>query len=92
MDWYNFEADEAHRKRERAKAKELRKSPWWKRQLAKGFCHYCEARFSSAELTMDHIVPVARGGKTTKGNVVAACKTCNSKKAYHTPVDQLLED
>jgi 5-methylcytosine-specific restriction endonuclease McrA len=31
---------------------------------------------------MDHIVPLIRGGKTTRGNVVPACKECNNKKKY----------
>ncbi|MCB0357119.1 MAG: HNH endonuclease [Bdellovibrionales bacterium] len=41
-------------------------------------------------MTMDHKVPIARGGKTTKGNVVAACKKCNTAKKHLTPAEQLL--
>jgi hypothetical protein len=40
-----------------------------------------------AELTMDHIVPVVRGGRSTKGNVVPCCKECNSRKKYLLPVE-----
>jgi 5-methylcytosine-specific restriction endonuclease McrA len=29
---------------------------------------------------MDHIVPIAKGGKSTKGNVVPCCSDCNAKK------------
>jgi 5-methylcytosine-specific restriction endonuclease McrA len=36
---------------------------------------------------MDHIVPMARGGKSTKGNVVPSCKECNNKKKYMLPVE-----
>ncbi len=36
---------------------------------------------------MDHIVPMARGGKSTKGNVVPACKECNNKKRYMLPIE-----
>jgi 5-methylcytosine-specific restriction endonuclease McrA len=36
---------------------------------------------------MDHIVPLARGGTTTPGNVVPACKDCNKKKGVDTPID-----
>ncbi len=36
---------------------------------------------------MDHIVPMARGGKSTKGNVVPACKVCNNKKKYMLPIE-----
>lgn len=67
-------------RRERAKARELRQSPWWKRKRAAGVCHYCGETFPPAELTMDHIVPLARGGRSTKGNLVPACKPCNTEK------------
>ncbi len=76
--------------REREKARELRKSQWWKNELAKGKCHYCGGTFPSDELTMDHVIPVARGGRSEKGNVVPACKECNNKKKYLTPVEQVL--
>jgi 5-methylcytosine-specific restriction endonuclease McrA len=36
---------------------------------------------------MDHIVPMIRGGKTTKGNIVPACKECNTKKKYLLPIE-----
>jgi 5-methylcytosine-specific restriction endonuclease McrA len=36
---------------------------------------------------MDHVVPLARGGRSTKGNSVVCCKDCNNKKKYFTPVD-----
>jgi len=29
---------------------------------------------------MDHLVPLSRGGRSTKGNVVPACKRCNTGK------------
>ncbi|MEZ4578779.1 MAG: HNH endonuclease [Desulfobacterales bacterium] len=29
---------------------------------------------------MDHIVPISKGGQSTKNNVVPCCKTCNSEK------------
>jgi 5-methylcytosine-specific restriction protein A len=40
---------------------------------------------------MDHIVPIARGGKSTKGNVVPCCKKCNNEKKYLTPVEMKLK-
>lgn len=79
--------DEIDIKRERQKARDLRGSQWWKRRLAKGVCHYCDGRFSPSELTMDHIVPISRGGRSSKGNVVPACKTCNNKKKYLLPME-----
>jgi 5-methylcytosine-specific restriction protein A len=39
---------------------------------------------------MDHVVPVARGGKSAKGNVVASCKECNNRKKLMTPAEQLM--
>jgi 5-methylcytosine-specific restriction enzyme A len=69
-----------HVKRERSKARELRASQWWKQEIGKGVCYHCGVRFQRDDLTMDHLIPLARGGKTTKKNVVVACKQCNSQK------------
>lgn len=74
-------------RRERAKARDLRRSQWWKRRLAKGICHYCGHPTPPDKLTMDHIVPIARGGRSTKGNVVTACKNCNTKKRQMLPME-----
>lgn len=81
------ETDEAAIGRERQKARDLRRSEWWKRRLAKGRCHYCGRSFPPKELTMDHIVALARGGRSTRGNVVPACKDCNNKKKYMVPIE-----
>lgn len=80
-------AGEEHIKREKAKARELRGSQWWKRKRASGLCHYCGRKFKPTELTMDHLVPVARGGRSTHGNLVPACKECNSRKKYLLPTE-----
>ncbi len=74
-------------KRERAKARGLRESQWWKRRVADGVCHYCGRRVGRRNLTMDHVVPLGRGGRSTRGNVVPACKACNSKKQSLVPVE-----
>lgn len=84
---YAYDLDEAQVKRERHKARELRSSQWWKRRIAKGKCHYCGMPVPPSELTMDHMVPIARGGKSTKGNLVPACKTCNNKKKQLLPME-----
>jgi 5-methylcytosine-specific restriction endonuclease McrA len=91
-DWIDIKKDPQHVARERAKARQLRKSPWWQQQLDKGICHYCGKKFDAEELTMDHIVPVVRGGKSTKGNVVACCKACNNDKKYLTPAEMILRE
>ena len=82
-----IQVSEEEIKKERAKARELRKSRWWMQRRAKGICHYCRRHFPPSELTLDHIVPLVRGGKTTKGNVAAACKQCNTKKKYLLPME-----
>ncbi len=69
-------------RRERARARELRASQWWKRKRAAGICHYCGGTFPPRELTMDHLVPLVRGGRSTRGNLVPACKDCNNKKKH----------
>jgi 5-methylcytosine-specific restriction endonuclease McrA len=87
MDLFSVEMDEGAIRKEKDKARRLRQSQWWKRQLGRGCCHYCRKRIPPSELTMDHIVPLVRGGKTKKGNVVPACKECNNKKKYLLPVE-----
>ena len=84
---YVYDLDASDLKKERYKARDLRESQWWKRRLAKGVCHYCGRRMSPRELTMDHIVPIARGGRSIKGNVVTACKECNNKKKQLLPME-----
>jgi 5-methylcytosine-specific restriction enzyme A len=80
-------ADEQHLRREKARARALRSSQWWKRKRADGVCHYCGNKFKPSELTMDHLVPIVRGGGSVRGNVVPACKECNSKKRYLLPTE-----
>ena len=90
--WIDIQADPVHIARERKKARALRKSCWWQQMLNRGICHYCGKKFSPDELTMDHVVPVARGGKSTQGNIVPCCKECNNRKKYLTPAEILLRD
>ncbi len=78
---------EEHLKREKAKARELRASQWWKNLRGRGECYYCKKRFNAKDLTMDHAIPISRGGKSTKSNIVPACKECNNKKKYLLPVE-----
>jgi len=84
---FMIQVSEAEVKKEREKARLLRRTRWWKQRLARGLCYYCQRRFPPAGLTMDHIVPLIRGGKTTKGNVVAVCQECNRKKKYLLPME-----
>lgn len=91
-EWIDIRKDDRHVAREREKARALRKSAWWRQQLQKGVCHYCGRQVGAGALTLDHVVPVARGGTSTKGNVVPACKACNSEKKYLTPAERILAE
>jgi 5-methylcytosine-specific restriction endonuclease McrA len=73
--------------REKSKARDLRKTQWWQNKIAQEICYYCGRKTARKELTMDHIVPLARGGKSSKGNVVACCKICNTKKKTMLPLE-----
>ena len=79
--------DEKQIRTERAKAREMRRSAWWKQKRSSGRCFYCEKEVGAAALTMDHKVPIIRGGRTTKGNVVPACKACNDDKKHRLPTE-----
>src|ERR1041385_7093361 len=84
--------DPARMRKEREKARELKKTQWWLDQLNRGICHYCEKKFNRSELTMDHVVPLARGGTSAKGNIVPACRDCNRDKKLGTPAEKLLSE
>ena len=51
-------------------------------------CAYCGTR--KERLSIDHIIPKSRGGKTTFENCVAACRTCNLKKGGRTPREAVM--
>jgi 5-methylcytosine-specific restriction protein A len=81
------DSSEAQIKKERAKARELRKSRWWQNLIQKTNCYYCQIELDRNSVTMDHIVPISRGGRSTKGNVVPCCKECNNKKRSMTTIE-----
>ena len=78
---------EQHIRREKEKARRLRQSAWWTRKIGAGLCYYCGRKVGRTELTMDHVVPLSRGGRSTKGNLVPACKDCNNRKKYLLPIE-----
>ncbi|HEY1080056.1 MAG TPA: HNH endonuclease [Bdellovibrio sp.] len=92
MDHFFSPASPEHQKREKAKARELRMGQWWKQEVGKGLCYHCGQKFKPAELTMDHLIPIARGGKSNKNNCVPSCKDCNNKKGYKTRAEMALEE
>jgi 5-methylcytosine-specific restriction protein A len=91
MTFFDIDKDPQHVAKERQKARKLKQSGWWKNKLASGVCHYCGEKFRPQELTLDHVVPLARGGVSNKSNIVCACKDCNKNKEVATPVDLILE-
>lgn len=48
-------------------------------------CQYCGCRFSTANLSLDHVVPRSQGGGASWTNLVASCLKCNVKKGGRTP-------
>ena len=48
-------------------------------------CQYCGNGFDGSDLTLDHVNPRSKGGKTDWTNIVAACRPCNARKADRTP-------
>jgi len=43
-------------------------------------CQYCGIKLSHSETTIDHVIPVSKGGTLTWENAVTACKECNNRK------------
>ncbi len=88
MDSFGFDGmDEAEIRTERAKAREMRKTRWWQQKTASGECYYCLQIVSFQELTMDHLVPLTRGGRSTRDNLVPSCKECNTRKKNMLPLE-----
>lgn len=87
-DFFGFDGtDEAEIRTERAKAREMRKSRWWQQKTASGRCYYCQQTVPYRELTMDHLVPLTRGGRSTRDNLVPSCKSCNNQKKNMLPLE-----
>ena len=87
MSEYYAPVDPDELKRQRARARALRASGWWKRRISTGVCYYCRRQVGHEALTMDHLVPLGRGGTSIRGNVVPACKECNTRKKSLLPIE-----
>jgi hypothetical protein len=57
MDYFISTVTDKEIKKEKQKARDLRKTQWWKHKRAEGKCYYCGGEIPPKELTMDHIVP-----------------------------------
>lgn len=53
---------------------------------------YCGQRFEPDELTVDHVQPQVRGGDRSGGNLVTACRACNTLKGHRRLTDFLREN
>lgn len=87
-DFFDFDApDDREIRAERDKARALRKTRWWQQKTASGLCYYCGKKVKFKEITMDHLVPLSRGGRSTKDNLVPCCKKCNNLKKSMLPLE-----
>ncbi len=50
-------------------------------------CQYCGDEFPTSDLTFDHVLPVAQGGRKDWENIVTCCVTCNRRKGGRTPAE-----
>lgn len=50
-------------------------------------CQYCNVRIEPSKLTLDHVLPQSRGGKSIWENLVTCCRSCNGKKGDRTPAE-----
>ena len=48
-------------------------------------CQYCNKKFPTSELNIDHVIPKSHGGTNTWTNLVCSCIKCNQKKRDRTP-------
>ena len=87
-EYLDFDAPaDAEIRAERDKARALRKTRWWQQKTAPGRCYYCAKDVPFKDITMDHLVPLARGGRSTKDNLVPSCKPCNNLKKSMMPLE-----
>jgi 5-methylcytosine-specific restriction endonuclease McrA len=58
------------------------------------YCHYCNRPLTRRRATIDHVVPLASGGKDTRDNYVLCCQRCNRMKGTMTEAEwkQILDD
>ena len=48
-------------------------------------CQYCDSRFPTSELSLDHVIPRSQGGGASWQNLVCCCVRCNTRKGGRTP-------
>ncbi len=50
-------------------------------------CQYCGRKFSTSELSLDHVTPRSQGGRSTWVNIVCCCTRCNVRKGGRRPAE-----
>lgn len=73
--------NDRHRRRQHLKQSNYLITPKEINKILANNCFYCESKGS---MTLDHVVPISRNGLHKIGNLVAACKSCNSSKGNKT--------
>lgn len=76
------------------KNKEIKDRNWWRnwsenrmdivkfKKESEKVCHYCNKQLTTKdEVTVDHVIPVSKGGENAKDNFVISCKACNREKS-----------
>ncbi len=58
-----------------------------RREVLKRDNHSCQYCGSNKRLTLDHVIPVSKGGGHKWDNVVTACEPCNQRKRDRTPLE-----
>jgi len=62
----------------------IKLGPKWNNSRRRKKCAYCKKHFYTRQLTIDHIIPLSKGGTWHIANLVLACKPCNNAKADQT--------
>jgi 5-methylcytosine-specific restriction endonuclease McrA len=65
-------------------------TPQYKKRLRCDPCAYC-GNYSDTLMTIDHVIPTARGGENHMDNMTSACRECNARKADTTLLMYLLQ-
>lgn len=84
-----YERNNHHRRRSNKGTGTVTRAEWFEIKARYGFaCSYC---FEVKPLTMDHAIPLARGGEHAAHNIVPACVSCNSRKHTKTRTEFLAQ-
>lgn len=68
------------------KVRRIQNTPHKRRMFAKSqLCHWCRRKLQWEEATVDHVVPLSRGGLHNHNNMVLACETCNRGRGNAMP-------